>query len=156
MQIIGSGPHYNAIQRLIADLGISSNVKLYGFVNSEDEVYDILSKCMVGVATWNGSESDNSRFADPGKPKLYALLGLPIIITKFPIISKTINQFGAGIIIDFNSEEFINAIDVLFSDSIKYQSIMSNLISFQKICRARTIFDEAFFKTNTLLLEGVN
>jgi len=149
--VIGSGPYYEVIKSQVKKLDIGNNVKLYGFIQSEKDVYDILSKCMVGVATWNGSESDNSRYADPGKPKLYALLGLPIIITKFPAISKDISRYGAGIVIDYQLEQFVNSLKSIFEDAKIYEKIVSNLHLFQKMCKARTIFEEAFIDTEKLL-----
>ena len=148
LHLIGSGPHYDNIKSYIGLLGLKDNVKLYGFVKDDEVVYDILANCQLGVATWNGSESDNSRYADPGKPKLYALLGLPIIITKFPIISRAIAESGVGEVIDYQVDELVSAIDKIFSNRAYYCRLVDRLDAFKINCRARNIFDIAFALAN--------
>lgn len=154
LNIIGSGPYYSELSSSIRNLGLGSSIKMHGFIVEDEKAFDILKDCMIGIAPWTGDDTDNSHFADPGKPKLYALLGLPILLTKYTMISSSIVEMGAGVSIDFSEEEFINAIDSMMGDIAEHKKLMAGLEKFKKICGADSIFSDAFNKT-ILNLKGI-
>ena len=144
LHVVGDGPMRMGLEELVTNLGLSKHVTFYGFVKDDADVFTILQKCRVGIATWTGHEGDNSIYADPGKPKLYALLGLPVIITKSPHISELISDLDAGFVIDYNIESITKAIsEALVNDKI-YRLKLTNLQKFTPYCQAAQIFDEAF------------
>lgn len=139
--IIGDGPYANDIKDKVKALGLEKNFIFHGFVRQDKEVYNILSRCMAGLATWTGGEDDMSIYADPGKPKLYALLGLPIVITSAPYVSELIAQTGAGEVIEYKPDDFARAVKKIISDFKNYQQ---GLERFRPHCLAKKAFDEAF------------
>lgn len=144
LHVVGDGPMRMGLEELVTNLGLSEHVTFYGFVKDDADVYTILQNCRVGVATWTGHEGDNSIYADPGKPKLYALLGLPVIITKSPHISELISDLDAGFVVDYNIGSIIDAINESLSKDDVYRRKLTNLKKFTPYCQADRIFDEAF------------
>jgi len=144
VSIVGHGPYAGELKSLIKDLGVENRFIFHGFVKEEEKVHEILSRTMLGLATWTGDETDNSIYADPGKPKLYALLGLPVIITKAPYISKQIQELKAGEVIDYDEKQFIAAVEKIISDKSGFERYREGLEKFVPLCRAECIFDQAF------------
>ena len=144
LRVIGHGPYFAELKNLIEKIGIEDRFIFHGFIKNNEEVYDILSCCMAGLATWTGDETDNSIYADPGKPKLYALLGLPIIITKAPYISELISELGAGIVIDYNEDDFVLAVEKIIVNEKSFQTYRDGVERFKPYCLAENIFNEAF------------
>jgi len=147
LHIIGSGPYREQIELLIKNLDLKSSVILHGFIKDENKAFDILKHCMIGIAPWTGDSADNSHYADPGKPKLYALLGLPILLTKYTMIASEIARMGAGIAINYNEIEFIDALDEMISDLSSHQKFLNAVEHFKKLCDADSIFSNAFIET---------
>lgn len=147
VRIIGHGPYASKLKKDIQKNGLESRFILHGFLHDDNEVYDILSHCMIGLATWTGDETDNSLYADPGKPKLYALLGLPVIITSATWISQLIAQTGAGEVINYSVEEFIFAVEKIITNDDKFLKYLDGVKKFIPFCKSGNIFDQAFLKT---------
>lgn len=148
IRVIGHGPYGSDLKKQVQELGVEENVVFHGFIQNDEEVYDILSRCMIGLATWTGDETDNSLYADPGKPKLYALLGLPIIITDKVIISGLVAETGAGEVINYSIDEYVLAVDKIIASDKNFQSYTDGVERFRTYCKAETIFDKAFSNIN--------
>ncbi len=146
VRILGHGPYVLKLKDIVKKLDVEDRFIFHGFVHDENEVYDILSRCMIGLATWTGDETDNSLYADPGKPKLYALLGLPIIITSAPFVSQLIAETEAGEVISYSVDDFINAVRKIIASKEKYTSYKNGLEKFKIYCLAENIFNQAFSK----------
>lgn len=144
VKVVGSGPYAQELKDLAKTQGVSDHFIFYGFIRDDQQVYDILSHCMLGLATWTAFETDNSLYADPGKPKLYALLGLPIIITSAPYISKVIKQCQAGEVINYDTKEFIKAVEKIISSKDNFFYYQKGLSNFKPYCLAENIFNQAF------------
>ncbi len=147
IRLIGHGPDRERLVQRVAKAGLDDCVLFHGFVEKDEEVNDILSRCRIGIATWTGGAGDNSVYADPGKPKLYALLGLPILITQVPQISKLIEETGAGEAIPYDKEAFTVAVRKMLEKEDGLQPYMEGLERFKPFCRAPEIFERAFAET---------
>jgi len=145
--IIGHGPFGETLKKRIRNRGLDDHFIFHGFIKDDNDVFDILSRCMIGLATWTGEETDNSLYADPGKPKLYALLGLPVIITSAPQVSELIKNTGAGVVIDYSVDEFVNAVDKIIGSPGNINYYLSGVDNFRPFCMADTIFDKSFIET---------
>jgi glycosyltransferase involved in cell wall biosynthesis len=156
LHIIGHGPYYSEIRSLIKYYNLESSIRMYGFISDEQKAYDILQFCMIGIAPWTGDDTDNSHFADPGKPKLYALLGLPVLLTKYTMISTSISELNAGMAIDYSEDDFVNAVDFMIGDISNYKKFIDGLESFKSLCYADSIFSDAFNQTFLHIKDSVN
>ena len=147
VRIIGHGPFGETLKERIRERGLNDRFIFHGFVKNDDEVFDILSRCMIGLATWTGEETDNSLYADPGKPKLYALLGLPIIITSAPLVSELITWTGAGVVIDYSANQLVQAVEKIIGSPTGIRDYLNGVENFKPYCMANTIFDNSFVET---------
>ena len=128
----------------ISEKNLNKHFIFYGFVPDDEKVYNILSHCLAGLATWTGDQGDNSLYADPGKPKLYALLGLPIIITSAPYVSRLIAETGAGERINYNLDDFIWAVKKIITTKEGFNQYRQGLERFRPYCLAEKNFNRAF------------
>ncbi len=71
----------------------------------ETETYD----CHIGVALY--TINAGTYYADPGKVKAYAELGLPILITDAAEIAGYIKKYNAGEIVKGNADSILEAIE---------------------------------------------
>jgi glycosyltransferase involved in cell wall biosynthesis len=156
LHIIGHGPYYSTLMSLVRKFNIEKSIFMHGYISEDEKAFDILQNCMIGLAPWTGDDTDNSYYADPGKPKLYALLGLPILLTNYTMVSTTISNLKAGVAISYSEDEFINAIDLMLGEVSRHERFMLGLDNFKKICDADTIFEDAFEKTFLILENSYN
>ncbi len=150
VRIIGDGPYAAQLKRKVKDKELNKHFIFQGFIRDDKYAYTILSQCMVGLATWTGDESDNSLYADPGKPKLYALLGLPTIITSAPYVSELISETGAGEVIEYRISDFISAVKKIIASEEDFQNYREGIKMFRPFCLAENIFNRAFSETEAL------
>jgi len=98
LHLIGQGNLYAEIQQLILDLQ-ADNITLYGF-QTEQETIDIIIKNQIGYGLALYEHTKEILCADPGKIKDYLALGLPIISTDNHSMSKDIQEYNLGIILE--------------------------------------------------------
>ncbi len=156
IRVVGHGPYADEIKQMVKEQGVEDQFIFHGFVQDDEDVYNILAGCMAGLATWTGDETDNSKYADPGKPKLYALLGLPIIITSAPQISGLIGETGAGEVIDYDIEQFIAATTRVLTSLESLKTYQKGVERFKPYCRAEDIFNSAFSESTPTLENTVS
>jgi glycosyltransferase involved in cell wall biosynthesis len=152
VKIIGQGPYGFDLKRLVKKEGLNNIFEFLGFIKDEDEVLDILSHCAIGVAPWTSSSDDNILYADPGKPKLYAFCGLPIIITNGAVsIADEIQKRQLGFSINYDEGELIRAIVDLLKDDERLKTFRKNTIDFASDYTSERIFNRAFAETFKIL-----
>ncbi len=147
IRIIGKGPYENELKELIEDQNLDDYFIFYGFIEDDKEVLDILSSCSIGIAPWTSKEDDNALYADPGKPKLYAFCGLPIIITNATLIAKEISERRAGISINYDENELAAAIIRLLKDENRLKEYKKNASELAKEYTSEKIFDAVLQKS---------
>ncbi|MFN3477989.1 MAG: glycosyltransferase, partial [bacterium] len=132
VRIIGKGPYESELKRMITEARLENYFIFYGFIKDDNEVLEILSKCAIGIAPWTCREDDNVLYADPGKPKLYAFCGLPIIITNGTMIAREIEERKAGISINYNKKDLVRAIISLLKDENRLKEYKQNSFEWAK------------------------
>jgi len=140
VKIIGKGPYKETLEKLVRRYGVERYFEFYGFIKEEEDVLEILSHCTVGIAVWTSKEDDNILYADPGKPKLYAFCGLPIIITTGAIIAEEIVEREAGVSINYESQELINAIVRILNDDELIKRYKKNAFALAKSYTTENVF----------------
>lgn len=146
VEVIGRGPYEAELKQMIATRGLGAHFRFHGFIPDEEKVLDLASRCACGVAPWTSSPDDNSLYADPGKPKLYAFCGLPVVITRGPAIAQEIESSGAGIAIEYDKRALVDALtrllcgrEFLRESRVKAQAWARQYTSEQVLGR---VFDE--------------
>lgn len=106
--IIGTGDYLDVLQRKCNELNLR-NVEFKGYLDDK-KTQEILTRSGIGVAPYIQDKNSFTYYSDPGKPKYYLACGLPVIITNVPAIAKVIDQKEAGIMIDYDKSQFVEAV----------------------------------------------
>lgn len=116
LTVLGDGPYLPQLKHLASALGIASIVEFEGFVASDEEVWDKLSKASIGIATYLRTSDSFTNYADPGKVKQYLAAGLPICMTSVPPIAGDIERRNCGVVVDDNVDSVRTGLLTLLSD----------------------------------------
>lgn len=149
LHIVGQGPYREELETLVASKNLNDNVIFYGYL-PEREAFHVLRRCQVGIGLWTGSPDDTSRYADPGKPKLYALLGLPVIITMYTPVAVKLEKCDAGIVVPYDGIKYLQAATDLLTDKDVWRRKHDGLAEFKKICLVKPILNKAVIDSNLI------
>lgn len=144
VRVIGHGLFAGELQKMVKERGLHDKVLFYGFIADENKVNALLSRCMIGLATYTGAFMDNSLFTEPGKPKLYLMLGLPVIVTESISLSNLIEENKAGKKIPYEKGMFIAAVEEIIGDDNRFQEYRKGVESAKPFCRSEYVYQEAF------------
>lgn len=102
LSLIGVGqPAYVAeLQTQLMQSGLTDRVFFPNRFYSEMELLDVARKCHVGIALYDTGVQNFTHYADPGKVKAYAEMGLPVLMTHISGIVPFIERFRSGEVID--------------------------------------------------------
>lgn len=138
-EIIGSGPDENLFKKMAKKSKIS--VKFYGYLSGES-FNEVLSKSLIGIATYTPEPGNVSQYGDPGKIKRYLSLGIPVITTNLVEISEEIDRSKAGVVIDYNnSQDLIDGVRKILNN---YSAYSKNAYRLSKKYYYRKIYPEMF------------
>lgn len=146
VKIVGDGPYREEFIELIQQAGLSDHFELHGFVSNEGEARSIISHCAVGLAPYTPAPDNNAMNADPGKPKFYAFMGLPVIMTRIAS-AAAIEEAGAGIAIDYDPVQLASAVLLLLRSSEVLAEYRMNATSYARRYTSERIFGNALGKT---------
>lgn len=141
--VIGTGPIEQELKTQVNSLGLGETVEFLGFVEDHNEVQDRLARSAVAIAPYADSEKTFTRYADPGKPKVYLAAGLPVIITKVPEIAYEVEKQKAGIAINYSQSELVDALVLLLTDDRLLKQLKENAIELACRYSWEKIFSEA-------------
>jgi glycosyltransferase involved in cell wall biosynthesis len=110
LDVFGDGPYVPALRALVADKKLCDAVTFHGFIDEHAELEHRLAQCALGLALYRPDVDDFSRYADPGKPKVYLACGLPVIIVDVPEVAREIAERGAGVCIDYDAAQLADAL----------------------------------------------
>ena len=141
--IIGTGPLENQLKKLASELGMDKYIEFTGMIESHSEVERLLATCAIGVAPYVPDPNGFTQFTDPGKPKVYMATGLPVVMTKVQQAAYEIEKHKAGIAINYDQKELVDAITLLLSDDDLYKEHRENAIKFAFQYSWGRIFEDA-------------
>jgi glycosyltransferase involved in cell wall biosynthesis len=116
VDVIGSGPLESRLRDLARALDVNGHVEFHGFVTDHKDVERILARATIAVAPYVKDSESFTRFADPGKLKVYLAAGLPIVLTDVPPNAKELETAGAAILSDDKPEALAWAVERLLAD----------------------------------------
>lgn len=147
LEIIGDGVFAAEVKRMVKESPAGHRIVLHGFIGNRKKVSEILSHCALGIAPWTMDAENNVKYADPGKPKHYAFCGLPVIITRSNAIAYEIESMKAGIAVNYNEAEFVEAVTKLLGDEKLLQEYRDNALKFAQRYVSTGIFRNAWDET---------
>lgn len=121
LHIIGDGKLRESLQSQAAAAGVAESVTWHGFVPDHRQVEQQLVAGRLAVAMYEPGTF--TQYTDPGKLKVYLAAGLPIVMTRVGQIADIIEQAGAGLVIPYERQAFVEAIDVLLSDARRQEAM---------------------------------
>jgi len=145
--VIGTGDLEEEMKKLVHELNVDKKVDFLGFVPEYKDALDIVSECTVGLAPYKPLANTITEFAEPFKIKEYLSCGLPVIMTGVPEISKEVKENGAGIVIDYDQKELVNAAVLLLKNKETYLNYKKNVYNFIYKYDWNVIFEGALIKT---------
>lgn len=148
--IIGGGALEESLKRKVKKLGITKKVQFTGFVKDFSKVQSLLAKAAVAAAPYEDTKESFTRYTDPGKVKDYLAIGLPVIITKVPQVAYEIEKRKAGIAINYDKKELVDAISKLLLDNKALNMYRKNAYDMAKDYTWEKIFTKALKNTYRL------
>jgi glycosyltransferase involved in cell wall biosynthesis len=145
--IIGDGPLRGVLEHDIEILGVGDRIQLLGFIPDHHRAEEIISKCGIGLAPYEPVAS-LARYTEPSKPKTYMACGLPVIITRVPRVASDIEKAGAGIVIDYDDDQFMQAVARLSLDRSYFDECRRNALEFVSQYQWTKIYSDALGKCN--------
>ncbi|QQG44098.1 MAG: glycosyltransferase [Candidatus Roizmanbacteria bacterium] len=133
---------------------VEDNIKFYGYVPKMEDAYNIMSHCALGLALYKPVKDNVSMYTNPGKPKEYIKVGLPVLLTKGgPEIGQEIAKYNAGVEVDFDKEKVTDAIIKIISDNNIYVKLQSGVKRYALKEDINIHFKEFFKNLEKLLIK---
>ncbi|MDX6652326.1 MAG: hypothetical protein QOJ38_1107 [Solirubrobacterales bacterium] len=130
--IMGKGLSQAKLQDQIEAAGLTSRVRMTGPVPPE-ELPAYTAAASIGVAPFDGS-SLNSYWVSPNKLFEYLAAGLPVVVTRMPVMERIVDEHEVGLICEpDDAEGLAAAIDRLLSDPELYERCRRNAIEASKL-----------------------
>ncbi len=133
LEIVGGGQEENKLRQMVTQLKLEKHVIFWGWVRDRKKLEEILSLGAVGIAPFNTEILDEKvKNADPGKIKDYMVMGMPVIVTDAISTADKIKKSKSGIIIQYKSEDFVDAVVTLLKDSQTLREYRENALSYAR------------------------
>jgi glycosyltransferase involved in cell wall biosynthesis len=141
--IIGGGPLEAHARDRARSGGLEGRVACHGFVADRREMEALVSEAAVGVAPYDESPDSFSRFADPGKLKVYLGAGLPIVLTDVPPNARELAEEGGAEIVRGHPVPLADALQRLFADEPTWQDRHEAALRYASRFDWTALFDKA-------------
>ncbi|MFC1509510.1 glycosyltransferase, partial [Candidatus Omnitrophota bacterium] len=125
----GGGELKKALEERAEQLGVSDNVRFTGFLETDEDVYRVLTGCGLALATYPADDDTYKKYCDPGKVKIYLACGLPVLITDVPAVAREIESKGAGVIVEHDPERLAAAVCDIYENKARYEHMRESAIA---------------------------
>lgn len=146
VHIYGDGSYRPKIEELIEEVGVGQDVVMHGFIKGEAQLLSELSRCAVGIAPYLPHKAEYTGL-ESGKPKLYALVGLPIIMTHTEFIESQFAKFKTGMTFKYDPESLAQTIVQILKDDGRLMEFKKSANDFARRFTSEAVFPEALEKT---------
>ena len=140
LTIIGTGAEEENLKDLARKLNVEKSVIFTGFIKEQKDLENIIASCGIAIAPYLPDPNSYTFFSEVGKVKVYFACGLPVLITDVPEFAKDIQNQKAGLIFDYNKENFMEKISILLDNRQRYLEYRENAIKIAKESDWNNIF----------------
>lgn len=140
--IIGKGSYAENLKKLVKNLRVGKYVKFTGYIESQQEVENLIAECACGIALYDKSKDKYTYYADPMKLKDYLSAGLPVILTDVPYNAREIERKGCGLVVAYRKDNVSAAVIELLRNKSKLQTYRKNAVKYAKQFDWNGIFDK--------------
>ena len=124
----GDGELREELESRAHELGVSGHVRFTGFLETDNDVYNVLTGCGLALATYPPDDTNYKKYCDPGKVKFYLACGLPVLITDVPAVAREIETKGAGVIVEHDPSRLAETVCSIFADKERYEHMREQAI----------------------------
>ena len=142
--IAGEGSIKEELTLQVINQRLERYIKISDYIPSRQKFIDFLSSYAVGLAIYDPSRDSYTAYADVSKVKNYLACGLPVILSRHSYNAKEVEQYNAGILVDFDSADIARAIHELLDNQQCYLKYRQNALNLSKEFNSEKIFSEAF------------
>lgn len=150
LEIVGDGPFRKELEQQVRENGLEDAVTFHGFMARHDDIESLLMTCGLGLALYWPERDDYSKYADPGKPKVYLACGLPVVIVDVPEVAQEIGRRGAGVVIRYDRTELEDAVLKIIGD---HDTFRDAAIAMGEDYDWDLVFDKALKDSNAAIKE---
>lgn len=152
LHIIGGGnPAFpRRLKRLATKLKVRKYIQFHGFIADPEKLSKTLSQFSLATAPYRDIPESFRFYGDSTKIRAYFSVGLPVITTHVPPLSKEIVKAGAGVVTKDNAQELARAILKLFSHKKLYQKYRRAAIAFAQQNTWENSYGQALTKMEKL------
>jgi glycosyltransferase involved in cell wall biosynthesis len=146
VHIYGDGSYKPSIIAMIKESAAEDDVVMHGFIKDENELLERLSKHAAGVAPFQPHRAEYAGL-DAGKPKLYALVGLPIIMTHTDYIASEFDKYKNGRAFRYDPQSLAETIIEVIEDDKALLEYKRRASEFARRFTSEQVFPPALEKT---------
>lgn len=143
LSVAGTGDYSDELKHHVKKLGLENKVKFLGFFKNINDVYKLMTKAGIGLATYTPTKDNFSYYADPTKIKMYLGCGLPVLTTKVPPINKLIKKEKAGEVVEYEVNSVVDAIEKMVKDKLTFNNYAKNALLLSKSYNISQILSKA-------------
>ena len=151
LRIIGDGPFLVKIRDLAREHDVENLVEFCGLITDRKRFSERIGTAAVGLATYAPVGDSFTWYADPGKPKDYMALGIPVIITDVPEVAQLIQAEGAGRLVSYDTQSVFDAIDRFLADDDYWREARQSALRLSRAYRWDAIFEQALKSSRPLV-----
>ena len=142
--VIGTGPYQDKLINKIQKIGLDNNIELLGQLENK-KLLKKVAESHLALAIYSFSKEYSwVYYGDSKKAREYLACGVPVIITDVVGTSADVERYKSGIVIKFNTNELINAIEKLVQDDKLWKKSRSNAIKLARDYDIDLILDNIF------------
>ena len=97
---VAANGYEKTVEKMIVDRRLSARVYFPNRFHSQEELLEIASESLAGLALYTLGEENFTHYADPGKVKAYIEMNLPVVMTRISEVVPFIEKFHAGVVVD--------------------------------------------------------
>jgi glycosyltransferase involved in cell wall biosynthesis len=143
LKVIGDGIYKKELVNLVNKFNLAGQVEFLGRVNNQIETDKIITKSVLGIATYS-PENKLVFTTEPGKVKRYFACGVPVIITDVGGITKDIIKYQNGFVIPYTVEGFTKAVLDFINKPSTILEYRTNALTYVSNFTWDAIFSKAF------------
>lgn len=108
LDIVGMGIWLEPLKLYAAKVGVTDRVRFLGKISEVSELEKVTRRWQIGVAMY--APTQFTPYADPGKVKLYAQLGMPVLTTDITAIAPDVAELRSGVLAPLSTDGILNGI----------------------------------------------
>lgn len=139
----GNEISFERYKRLAIKNEVANKITFYGYVPEIEKAFKLMSHAALGIALYKPVKDNVSMYTQPGKPKEYIKLGIPVLLSKNgPEIGRQIIRYKAGVESDFNIESVSKTIINVLTDKYLYTELQKGVLHFANEYNYKARFKE--------------